>query len=228
MRIVHTADWHLGRVWKGITRLDEMARVLDHLAGFLERERIDLLLMAGDLFDTTNPGAEAEALAFGLFRRLRERNIPAVVIAGNHDSPGRLDACGRLAELAGVRLIGRPRSVAKGGVVEIVTPRGERALVAALPFAAPGGFVSALELAADEGQARGAYADRFKKAAEHLATGFRPGCVNLFVAHTHQPRVARPQELHRRARFPGRRWVLPDQPAPPPGGRRVGPARETP
>jgi exonuclease SbcD len=50
MRIVHTADWHVGRVWKNILRLDETARVLNHLARYLETEKIDLLLVAGDVF----------------------------------------------------------------------------------------------------------------------------------------------------------------------------------
>ena len=98
MRVVHTADWHVGRLWKGITRLDEMARVLGHLAGYLEHGKVDLLLVAGDVFDAPNPGAEAEAMVFSFFRRLAAKNIPAVVIAGNHDSPARMDACSQLAD----------------------------------------------------------------------------------------------------------------------------------
>ncbi len=185
MRIVHTADWHVGRFWKGITRLDETAKVLDHLAGYLEREKVDLLLVAGDVFDASNPGAEAEALVFGFFRRLGAKNLPAVVIAGNHDSPGRMDACGQLAELAGIRIIGRPRSASKGGVVEVTTAAREKALVAALPFAAPGVFVSALELAEAATQPKALYAERFKQAVAHLSKGFQSGCVNLLMAHTH-------------------------------------------
>jgi hypothetical protein len=69
-----------------------------------------------------------------------------------------MDACGQLAELAGVRIIGRPRSAAKGGVVEAITAAGEKALVAALTFAAPGVFVSALELAEDATQPKLLYA----------------------------------------------------------------------
>ncbi len=185
MRIVHTADWHVGRLWKNIQRLDEMSRVLDHLACYIEREKIDLLLMAGDVFDTPNPGADAERLVYEFFRRLAVAGVPAVVIAGNHDSPGRMDAWGMLAELAGVRAVGRPRAAAKGGLQEIRTRRGETALVAALPFAGPAVFVSALELAEDESAAKSLYADRFKQAVQHLASGYRPGCVNLLMAHTH-------------------------------------------
>src|SRR5262249_3461660 len=161
----------VGRLWKSITRLDETAKVLDHMAGYLEREKVDLLLVAGDVFDASNPGAEAEALVFGFFRRLGAKNIPAVVIAGNHDSPGRRAAGGPLARRAGVRIIGRPRSASKGGVVEVITTAGGKAIVAALPFAAPGVFVSALDLAEDATVPKALYADRFKQAVAHLSSG---------------------------------------------------------
>ncbi len=185
MRIVHTADWHVGRLWKGLHRLDEAARVLDHLARYLEREQIDLLLVAGDVFDVPNPGAEAEAIVFGFFRRLGARQIPVVVIAGNHDSPSRMDACGQLAELAGVRIVGKPRPVSGGGIVEVITPRGEIAQVAALPFAAPGVFVSALELGKLSINPKMLYAERFHQAIHHLTQGFRPHCFHLLMAHTY-------------------------------------------
>jgi exonuclease SbcD len=185
MRVVHTADWHVGRVWKNLSRLDETTQVLEHLARYLERERVDLLLVAGDVFDTANPGADAEQLVFQFFRRLRARQIPAVVIAGNHDHAGRMEACGQLAELAGVHVIGRPRAATKGGVVQVPTPGDEVALVAALPFAAPGVFASALELAGEETVVKARYAERFKGAVRHLASAFRPDCVNLLMAHTH-------------------------------------------
>jgi exonuclease SbcD len=184
MRVVHTADWHVGRLWKNIQRLDETERVLDHLAGYVERERVDLLLVAGDVFDTPNPGAEAERLVYELFRRLGAAGIPAVVIAGNHDSAGRMEAWGTLADLAGVRVVGRLRAASRGGVQEIRTRSGETAVVAALPFAGPAALVLGLELAGDEGAAKSLYADRFKQAVRHLAGGFRQGCVNLLMVHT--------------------------------------------
>jgi exonuclease SbcD len=184
MRIVHTADWHVGRIWKSITRLDETARVLDHLAGYLEREKIDLLLVAGDVFDTANPSAEAEQLVFEFFRRLGAKHIPAVVIAGNHDSPGRIDAYANLADLAGVNLIGKPRNPAKGGTFAIPTVSGETAIVAGLPFASPGVFAATLELPGDLTHSKTLYAQKFREAASRLAEAFRPECVNVLMAHT--------------------------------------------
>jgi exonuclease SbcD len=185
MRIVHTADWHAGRVWYGRNRLGETAAVLDHLAGYVEREQVDLLLMAGDVFDTPSPAAEAERLVFGFFRRVGRAGVPAVVIAGNHDSPVRLEAWGALAELAGVRAVGRPRLADNNGVLTVPTRRDETALVAALPFAPVRTWVTALELAGDETVARSRYAEMFKRAAARTAAGFRPDAVNVLMAHTH-------------------------------------------
>jgi exonuclease SbcD len=184
-RVVHTADWHVGRVWKNLQRLDETAAALDHLARFIERERIDLLLMAGDVFDAGSPAAEAERLVFSFFRRVGRAGVASVVIAGNHDHPGRVDAWGTLAELVGVRTVGKPRRASKGGQMEIPTRGGERALVAALPFAPVRTWVTALELAGDETTAKARYAEMFQRAVQDVCAGFRPDTVNLLMAHTH-------------------------------------------
>jgi DNA repair protein SbcD/Mre11 len=183
MRIVHTADWHVGRITKGYSRLDEMEAVLGHLADFLETEWIDLLLVAGDVFETWSPSADAETIVFRFFRRLGLARIPSVVIAGNHDHPTRIDAWGTLARLAEVHVVGRPRSLADGGLVEIETAGGI-AGIACLPFASARTWTQLLE---DAGELVGdrSYHAVFRQAARHLCGGFRSGCVNLLMAHTH-------------------------------------------
>jgi DNA repair protein SbcD/Mre11 len=185
MKIVHTSDWHVGRRWKHIQRLDEMAAVLDHLAGFIEREKIDLVLHTGDVFDSANPPAEAEQLVNLFFVRVGRSGARMVVIAGNHDDAGRFDARALLAEFAHVTLLGKPRGAQHGGSRIVETRCGERAIVAALPFASVGAWVSALELAGDDGKARGRYAEMFQRAARGLSEPFRGDAVNLFMAHTH-------------------------------------------
>ena len=85
-------------------------------------EKIDLLLMAGDVFETSRPSAEAERLVFRFFRRIGQAGVQSVVIAGNHDSAARLEAWGMLAELVGVHTVGRPRSAHAGGLKELTTP----------------------------------------------------------------------------------------------------------
>jgi hypothetical protein len=89
MRIVHTSDWHAGRVWKGRDRLPELQNILEHLADFVERERIDLLLMTGDVYESAAPSPEAERAVTTFFKRIGIAGVPAVVIAGNHDSAQR-------------------------------------------------------------------------------------------------------------------------------------------
>jgi exonuclease SbcD len=185
MRIVHTSDWHAGRVWRGLDRLPELTRVLDHVARFVESERVDLVLVSGDLFDSGAPSPEAERVVFEFFRRIGRAGAHSVVIAGNHDQPARLEAWGLLAELVNVHSVGRPRRADQGGVIEIVGRAGERALVAALPFAPVKSLLSALELAGDETLARQTYAESVARLVAHLSAQFRADVVNLMVAHTH-------------------------------------------
>src|ERR1700712_3227 len=90
MKIVHTSDWHIGRRWKGIQRLDELGGVLDHLAAFIERQAIDLVLHTGDVFESRNPQAEAEQLVNRFLVRVGRSGAQMLIIAGNHDDPLRL------------------------------------------------------------------------------------------------------------------------------------------
>lgn len=185
MRIVHTSDWHAGRLWKNVNRLPELGTVLDNLADFLLRERVDLMLMSGDVFDSAGPSAEAERMVFSFLRRIGSAGVQSVVIAGNHDHPARLEAWGTLAELVGVRSLGLPRRRDVGGLIEIESRDGERAQIAAVPFASIGRLVSAMDMTADASVAAQKYADGMQRILEHLAGGFRPDAIRLIVAHTH-------------------------------------------
>jgi exonuclease SbcD len=185
MLIVHTSDWHAGRLWKGIDRLSELETVLEDLRDFIERERVDVLLMSGDVFDTGAPAAAAERAVFRFFRRVGKTGTKTVVIAGNHDNPARLEAWGTLAELVDVTSIARPSRPDRGGVVEFEVRTGERAVIAAVPFAKPSLLVSALEMAADDTTAHHRYADHMRRIVELLSERFRPDAINLLMAHTH-------------------------------------------
>lgn len=184
MRIVHTSDWHAGRVWKGRDRLPELRDVLEHLGGFIERERIDLVLMSGDVYDNASPSAEAERAVTSFFKRIGKAGVSSIVIAGNHDSPARLEAWGMLAELVGVTVRGLPRRADDGGLIELETRSGEKSRIAAVPFAPVGRLVEALTLARDEIAARQQYASMMQRLMGTLADGFSADTVNLVVAHT--------------------------------------------
>lgn len=185
MKIVHTSDWHIGRRWKGIQRFDELEAVLDHLAAFIEKESVDLVLHTGDVFESRNPPAEAEQLVNRFLIRVGRAGAQMLVIAGNHDDPLRLDARSLLTELVNVQIVGRPRSASRGGVRTLATRGGEKAIVAALPFASPGAWVSALDLAGEEANARSRYARMTERAIKDLCGAFRKDAVNLLMAHTH-------------------------------------------
>jgi len=185
MRIVHTSDWHVGRRWKGIQRLDELEAVLEHLAAFIEERAIDIVLHTGDVFESRNPPAEAERLVNRFLVRVGRAGAQMLVIAGNHDDPLRLDARSLLTELVNVQILGRPRPACRGGTRILATRGGETAVVAALPFASPGAWVSALALAGEEASARSQYARTFARAVDDLCGAFRQDAVNLLMAHAH-------------------------------------------
>ncbi|NNB85362.1 exonuclease subunit SbcD [Corallococcus exiguus] len=145
MRLLHTSDWHLGHTLYDVSREAEHAAFLTWLLDTLESQEVDALLVAGDIFDTANPSAEAQAAWYHFIARAR-RTLPkldVVVVGGNHDSAARLDAPDPLFHALGVRVVGGlPRH--RGGlemerlVVPVHDARGKvGAWVAAVPYLRP-------------------------------------------------------------------------------------------
>ena len=111
IKILHTADWHLGKRLDDFSRLPEQKEVLEEICLIVEREDVDVVLIAGDLFDTFNPSAEAQELFYKTLKRLGNNGKRAVVaIAGNHDQPERIEAPDHLARECGIIFIGYPNS----------------------------------------------------------------------------------------------------------------------
>lgn len=94
MKIIHTADWHLGNTFHGYDRTAEHSHFLNWLIETLRVEQPDALLVAGDIYDTPNPSAAAEEMLYDFLLRATETvsGLQVVLIAGNHDSAGRIDA----------------------------------------------------------------------------------------------------------------------------------------
>lgn len=114
MRILHTADWHLGKRLEHISRLEEQKAVLNEICEIAEREQIDVVLIAGDLFDHANPSIEAIELFYKNLKRLADNGKRAVIgIAGNHDSPDRIEVPNPLARECGIILLGYPETKLK-------------------------------------------------------------------------------------------------------------------
>jgi len=147
MRFLHTADWHLGQTFYGHERDLEHQRFLDWLLETLEAEAADALLVAGDLFDNSNPSAASQEQLYRFLVEAKKRlpELDVVAIAGNHDSAGRLEAPSPLLGAFGVRVVGRTRRLEGGGVdaqrliFPLHGPGGEvEALCLAVPFLRPG------------------------------------------------------------------------------------------
>ncbi len=99
MRIVHSADWHLGRIFHGIYLTEDQGYLLDELYGLLKDTRADGLLIAGDIYDRAIPPPGAVSLLDDfLYRLLSDLDIEVIIIAGNHDSPHRLGFGSRIFE----------------------------------------------------------------------------------------------------------------------------------
>ncbi len=184
MKILHTADWHAGRVLHGQPRTPEIRAVLREIAELAKTEAVDLVLVAGDLYDTRNPGAEAETAVYEFFKTLGDAHIPSVVIAGNHDAPGRLEAAAGLLGLAGVYVVGEPKVAQRGGVFTLQLG-GETARIAALPFVSERRIVKVHELlGSDPGAWREGYREGMRKLINNLTAPFKNDAVNLLMMHT--------------------------------------------
>jgi exonuclease SbcD len=126
MKLLHTADWHLGARLVERDRLPEHAAFLDWLIDTLRTEQIDALLVSGDIFDAANPPQDAVALYFDFLKRLADlKTVKAVITGGNHDSASHLNAPRELLRRFEVHVFGH----AGDNVVDL-----GGAVVAAVPF----------------------------------------------------------------------------------------------
>jgi len=181
MRVLHTGDWHFGRSLEGRSRLAEQEAFVDELVRIAEEEAVDLVLVAGDVYDSVNPPAAAEQLYYEALTRLADGGRRAVaVIAGNHDHPERIAASAPLAVRSGIHLAGLPE--AKPLVIGV--PRtGETAVIAALPYPSESRLNELFVAEADERLLRAAYSERVGRLMAELASAFRPDAVNLAMSH---------------------------------------------
>jgi DNA repair protein SbcD/Mre11 len=109
MKILHTADWHLGKKLEGYSRIEEQKSVMNEICEIANNENANVVLIAGDIFDTYNPPTEAIELFYRTVHKLAKNSARLVlVIAGNHDSPDRIEAPEPLAVQNGIFFIGYP------------------------------------------------------------------------------------------------------------------------
>ena len=187
MKILHTSDWHIGKRLADRERLPEQDAVLLQIADICKKEAVDLVLVAGDIFDTYVPSAEAEEL---FYRRIKEiaQGRTVVLISGNHDDGVRLCAAAPFLAEHGVYLFGnKPAAVpvrAEGGagIVEsgenyaiVANKAGERVYLNLLPY--PN------EARLKEDKTDESYAEKTARWIARGEAGYRDDLPHILVAH---------------------------------------------
>ncbi len=133
MRILHTADWHIGQRLHERQRLDEHKEFLNWLLDTIQKHNVELLLVSGDIFDTSLPSAEATNLYYEyLFRIYNETDTYTIIIAGNHDSSRHLEAPREFLKMGRIYVVGQVTNP-KDCVIQI-PPEKPRVAVAAVPY----------------------------------------------------------------------------------------------
>ncbi len=196
MRLLHTSDWHLGQTLHNFDRSHEHQCFLDWLLDTIVAEQADALLISGDVFDTANPSAGAQKQLYRFLQQARARapQLDIVIIAGNHDSPGRLEAPGPLLEAHGTVVVGH---VVRNGDGEIDLERmlvplhdraGEvRAWCVAIPFLRPGDLPrgAAVDSAAPLDSYSHGIATLYQQACALAQARRLPGQAILAMGHCH-------------------------------------------
>ena len=191
MKILHTSDWHIGKRLLIKERLDEQAEVLDEIVEICDREEVELVLIAGDIFDTYTPSAEAEELFYAKIRKIVGKNRNALIISGNHDDGVRLSATAPLAVDSGIYIVGNSRNalpVADDFGERIIRPiesgkgyaifenkQGEKVFISTLPYPNEARF--------KEEKSELSYTEQMKKWIEEGEAFKKEGMPSIFMAH---------------------------------------------
>jgi exonuclease SbcD len=189
LKILHTSDWHIGKRLVNKERICEQEKVLDEIAEICDREDIELVLIAGDIFDTYTPSAEAEELFYKKIKKIAGENRAVLAISGNHDDGVRLSAVSPLAEEQGVYIVGNSRlaislsdtdrkikPVLSGkGYAVFQNEKGERAYIGMLPYPNEARF--------KEEKSELSYIDQMQKWLTEGEVGNTQGYPSILMAH---------------------------------------------
>jgi len=119
MKIIHTSDWHIGRQFHNVSLLEDQRHVLQQLLEYIEKEAVDALVIAGDIYDRSIPPADAVALLDDVLHTIcLEMQVPVILISGNHDSAGRLRFGSRQLKKAGLHIMGDIKGVSEPVIIE--------------------------------------------------------------------------------------------------------------
>lgn len=182
MRILHTSDWHVGKLIRGASRAEEHRAVLAEIATIADDESVDVVLVAGDLYETAAPGPGSEEIVYRALLDLAQV-APVVAIGGNHDNPRRLAAVAPLLTLGRVHLLAQVARPDDGGVLDIEVD-GTTLRLALLPFVSKRGIVRADQLMRDAAfELNQSYDERMRAVIGGLTAGFAADTVNVVCGH---------------------------------------------
>ena len=197
MRILHTGDWHLGKNLEGASRMDEQELFLNDFVDIVEKNKVDLVIIAGDVYDNSNPPARAEKMFYYTLKKLSKNGERLIlVIAGNHDNPERLVAAGPLAMEHGIIMSGTPKTVIQcgeygqhkvinsgEGFIEVEI-NNEKAVILTVSYPSEKRLNEVLygEMDSDEDRVK-TYGERIKSLFDSLEKNYRSDTINLVVSH---------------------------------------------
>jgi len=196
MKLLHTSDWHLGKHLEGFSRLEEQRLFLDELCQICEDKKVDVVIIAGDVYDTSNPPAQAEKLYYESLKRISNKGKrPVFAIAGNHDNPDRIQAAWPLASEQAILLAGHPKMDGYEG------PFGEHSItwlgnnvyklqigdetlkVGLLPYPSERRLGEVLSISDDEVLRQASYSERLKHIFQGMDEHFSKDTFNIAVSH---------------------------------------------
>lgn len=187
MKILHTSDWHIGKKLIRRDRSEEFRAVLNEISDICEKEKVELCLVAGDIFDTYTPSAEAESIFFEAVTRIA-KFCAVLIISGNHDDYVRLTASSSLAEEQNIYIVGNNLRAVKcrtggkcypvesdNGYVVFCNSKGEKVYINTLPYPNEARF--------KEGKSEEKFEDKINRWIAFGERGKKEGTPSIFLSH---------------------------------------------
>ncbi len=196
MKLLHTADWHLGKHLEGYSRIEEQEAFVDELIEIADDNDIDMILISGDIYDTFNPPAEAEKLFYRALKGLaRDGERVICIISGNHDSPNRLIAPSPITYSQGIIIMDKPgfnitrdrvgkHKIVEGGAGYIeFAINNERVVLLALPYPSESRLNQVLGEIKDERVHQQGYSEKVGEMFAELEQHYREDTINIAMSH---------------------------------------------
>ena len=196
MRFIHTSDWHLGKNLEGHSRLAEQEKFCKDFIDIVNENDIDMVIIAGDIYDTSNPPAQAEKLFYKTVSELSQNGKRCVlIIAGNHDNPERLSAASPLAHEQGIIILGMPNSYtqpykydgfeivfSEAGVLELKI-KDESVVISTLPYPSEKRLNEVLVKSSDDKEKQQTYTEKIGEIFKSTTSRFKEDTINIALSH---------------------------------------------